>query len=126
MVIWAGMAEIVISCAGDSALAKDIYDYTRSRVNDAEYVLLDEDEIGIDRKSQILRETVKQLLESFVKSNPERLKDYQIVESGDTFVVAIVVEPSQMVGLLACEMCGYFTPYPEEMLVHKRMHAGWA
>lgn len=123
--IQAGMAEMVISCAGDSALARDIYDYTRSSV-DTEYISLDEDEIGIDRKSQITRETVKQILESFVKSNPERLKDYQVVESGDTFVVAIVVEPSQMVGLITCEMCGYFTPYPEEMLVHKRMHAGWA
>jgi hypothetical protein len=119
------MAEIVISCAGDSALARDIYDYARSSVNDTKYILLDEDEIGIDR-SLISRETIKQILESFVKSNPERLKDYQVVESGDTFVVAIVVEPSKMVGLLACEMCGYFTPYPEEMFVHKRMHAGWA
>ncbi|MGI0047912.1 MAG: hypothetical protein ACREAW_00070 [Nitrososphaera sp.] len=120
------MAEIVISCAGDSALARDIYDYARSRVNGTEYISLDEDEIGIDRKSQLPRETVKKILESFVKSNPKRLKDYQIVESGDTFVVAIVVEPSKMVGLITCEMCGYFTPYPEEMLVHKRMHAGWA
>jgi hypothetical protein len=126
VVIQAGMAEIVISCAGDSALARDIYDYARSRVNGTEYISLDEDEIGIDCKSQIPRETVKQILESFVESNPERLKDYQVVESGDTFVVAIVVEASKMVGLLACEMCGYFTPYPEEMFVHKRMHAGWA
>jgi hypothetical protein len=121
------VAEIVISCAGDSALAKDIYDYARSSANGkTEYIILDEDEIGIDQKSQIPKETIKQILESFVKSNPERLKDYQVVESGDTFVVAIVVEPSKMVGLLACEMCGYFTPYPEEMFVHKRMHAGWA
>lgn len=122
------MVEIVISCAGDSALAKNVYDYTCSSVKglasaNTEYISLDEDEIGIDHKSLIPKKTIRQILDSFIKSNPDRLKDYQVVESGDIFIVGIAVEPSKMDGLLTCEFCGYFTPHPEDLFVHKRMHA---
>lgn len=59
------------------------------------------DEIEIDYRSALTKEAVRQTLESFVRSNSERLKNYQVVEFG-----------------------GYFTPYPEDLFVHKRMHAG--
>jgi hypothetical protein len=119
------MAETIISCAGDNALAKDVYDRIRSSIGNT-HISLDEDEIGIDHKSRIRKEEIKQILDSFIKSNPERLKNYQVVESGDILVVGIVVEPSKMDGLFTCEFCGYFTPYPEDLFVHKRMHAGGA
>lgn len=126
------MAEIVVSCAGDSALARDVYDYTCSNVRgldngqasaNIEYISLDEDEITIDHKSLIPKKTVRQILDSFIKLNSERLKSYQIVESGDIFIVGIVIEPSKMDGLLTCEFCGYFTPYAEDLFAHRRMHA---
>jgi len=117
------MAEITVSCAGDGQLAAEIYGHLCSKAS-AGYISLVEDEIEIDHKSALTRDAVRQILESFISSNSERLKNYQVVESGDIFVVGIVAETSKVDGLLTCEFCGYFMPYPEDLFVHKRMHAG--
>lgn len=122
------MAEetITVSCAGDSQLAAEIYNHLCSKVGKADtgYISLVEDEIGIDRRSTLTKDAVRQILDSFVRSNPERLKNHQVIESGDIFVVGIVAEPSKVDALLTCEFCGYFTPYQEDLFIHKRMHAG--
>ena len=110
------MGKIVVSCAGDSDLAKDLYDYLYSKTKDVELV---EDEIEIDKVDKKL---IAVLLNSFVKSN-DGPKDYSVIEFGNTFTVGIAIRPEK-VGMHTCELCGYFTPYQEELYTHRMTHIG--
>jgi hypothetical protein len=111
------VGKIIVSCAGDSDLAKDVYDYLYSKMKGVELV---EDEIEIDGK--IAKKAVADLLNSFVKSN-DGLKNYSVIEFGNTFTVGIAIRPEK-VGMHTCELCGYFTPYQEELYTHRMTHLG--
>lgn len=126
---------ITISCAADTELAIEIYDYLSSKAEsvleaadagkarvDSEFISLTEDEIQIDQKSQLSKKAIRIVLESFIRSHSERMKGYEIVESGDVFIVAVVINPWRVNELLTCEFCGYFTPYEEDLFIHKKMH----
>ena len=126
---------ITLSCAADTELAKDICDYLCSKAGSVseeaeggkaivigEFVSLTEDEIQSDQKSQLTKKAIRLVLESFIRSHSERMKGYEIVESGDVFIVAVVIKPLKLNELLTCEFCGYFTPYEEDLFIHKKMH----
>lgn len=110
------MGKIIVSCAGDSDLARNVYDYLYSKIKD---VALAEDEIEIHGAP---KKTVASLLDSFVKSD-DSLKNYSVIEFGDTFTIGIELSPEK-VGMYSCEMCGYFTPYQEELYTHRMTHLG--
>jgi len=110
------VGKIIVSCAGDSDLAKDLYDYLYSKIKGIELV---EDEIEINKAD---KKAVASLLDSFVKSS-DGLKDYRVIEFGNTFTVGIAIRPEK-VGMHTCELCGYFTPYQEELYTHRMTHLG--
>ncbi|MGI0035991.1 MAG: hypothetical protein ACRD98_08990, partial [Nitrososphaera sp.] len=64
------------------------------------------------------REMIKWILESFLKSNPSRFKEYRVIELGNTFTIGRILHPSQM-EMSTCEICGFFTPYSEELQTHR-------
>ncbi len=108
--------KIIVSCARDNELAKRIYDYLQASL---EHLVLDEDQIEITKVS---KRSVANLLDAFVRSSPD-LKDHRVVEFGDTFTVGIMMSPDK-VGMHSCELCGYFTPYAEELYTHRMTHIG--
>lgn len=132
------MAKIIISCAGDAEFAKGVYGYIYSYLEDQQkskegqnmrigkgLISLLGDEIHIDSNSHVPKKKIKWILESFLKSDPERFKEYGIIEFGNTFTIAVVLRPSNIEGLHTCEFCGYFTPYPEELYTHRMIHYRW-
>jgi hypothetical protein len=113
------VGKIIVSCAGDSDLARGVYDHLNSKIKSAELV---EDEIEIEIEGKITKKAVSDLLDSFVKSN-DGLKSYSIIEFGNTFTIGIAIQPEK-VGMYTCELCGYFTPYQEELYTHRMTHLG--
>jgi hypothetical protein len=111
------VGKIVVSCAGDSELAKQVYDYLHPQVPNLTII---EDEIEVSGAS---KKQVNDLLGSFIKS--KNLQDYSVIEFGDVLTLGIEVSPAK-VGMVTCEYCGWFTPYLEEMHTHKLMHVAWA
>lgn len=106
----------MVSCARDPELAKRIYDHLQTSL---ESLTLEEDQIEIATAS---KRSVANLLDAFVRSNPD-LKDYSVLEFGDTFTVGVMMTPDK-VGMHSCELCGYFTPYAEELYTHRMTHIG--
>lgn len=131
------MTGLVISCANDVEFAKEVYDYlyaclrgqkpseeARQQMRiDKELISLSKDEIHIDSESYVPKDIVKTMLESLLKSNPERFKDYGVIEFGDALTVGKLLHPSQM-EMLTCEICGFFTPYSAELYTHRMTHFG--
>jgi hypothetical protein len=110
------VGKIIVSCARDNDLARRIYDYLQASLDN---LTLDEDQIEITKAS---RRSIANLLDAFIKSNPD-LKDYSVIEFGDTFTVGMMMTPDK-VGMHSCELCGYFTPYAEELYTHRMTHIG--
>jgi len=113
---------IIINCAGDTSLAERIYEHilSKTRLN-TEFVSIREDEIEIDdKRSNLTNNDMKNLLEEYLRLNAE-LKDYSATQFGNLFTVGIV-SPDLKNELLTCEMCGYTTPFFEELFAHRRAH----
>lgn len=67
------------------------------------------------------KSAIKDQLGRFLRSGGERFKDYDVFEFGDVLVVSVVLTPDK-VGMHTCELCGYFTPYHEELHTHRMTH----
>jgi hypothetical protein len=80
-------------------------------------------EIQIDESALVPNKMIKWILESYLKSNPSRFKDYGVIEFGETFTIGRILHPSQM-EMLTCEICGFFTPYSGELQTHRMTHIG--
>lgn len=131
------MERLVITCVSDvEGFARQVYDYLypllerQQKANEGrdlkinrELVSLAEDEILLDSRSMVPNGMVKWALESFLRENRERFGDYRVIELGDSFTIGKVMEPSRM-ELVSCEICGYFTPFPEELQTHRMTHFG--
>ena len=104
------MPSIVISCAGDSDLARKINNYLMSTIKvpskDTIYISLSEDEVEIVlEKLGVSREDIRKILYDFIKSDPELGDLYSISEFDDVFIVGIPKSLDEMTFI--CEMCGY-------------------
>ena len=133
------MTDIIITCVSDEeSFAKDVYDYLYSELEkqrqfeesknlriERELIrfVADDSQIQVDHRALVPKGIIKWILQSFLKSNPTRFKDYDVIEFGDTFTVGRVLPPSQM-EMLTCEICGFFTPYSEELYTHRMTHFG--
>jgi hypothetical protein len=88
------MPSIVISCVGDSDLARKINKYlmntTKIPSKDTIYISLSEDEVEIVlEKLRVSREDIRKILYDFIKSDPELGDRYSITEFDDVFVAGI-------------------------------------
>jgi hypothetical protein len=79
--------------------------------------------IHVDENARAPSGMIKWILESYLKSNPSKFKDYGVVEIGDTFTIGRILHPSKM-EMSACEICGYFTPHQEALYTHRMTHFG--
>jgi hypothetical protein len=118
------LSSIVISCAGDNELARKINDYVVAKItqsSDTIYISLSEDEIEISlEKLRVTKDEIRQLLNEFIKSNPELADSYSITEFEDMFVVGIPKSLDEMT--INCEICGYIASGEEDLIIHKRTH----
>jgi hypothetical protein len=148
-----GSSSLIITCISDDSIqfAKEVYDYLYSKLEqqkaqfteeskglnvaqdlitlhvrekgEGEQAGGEESQIRVDRLANIPKGMIKWILESFLKSNPSRFKDYEVIELGETFTIGRVLSPSKM-EMLTCEICGFFTPYSEELYTHRMTHFG--
>jgi hypothetical protein len=129
----------VITCvSNEEEFAKEVYEYLYAELEKQKqfeggknFLITSElvrlvagnNEIHVDANALVPKDMIKWILESCLKSNPSRFKDYGVIEFGDTFTIGRILHPSQM-EMLTCEICGFFTPYPEELYTHRMTHFG--
>jgi hypothetical protein len=129
----------IITCVSDElAFANNVYEHlyeqlerqkqfeeTKDILVTRELVRLDADnnQIHVDATSHVPKGMIKQILESYLKLDPSKFKDYGVIEFGDTFTIGRILHPSQM-EMLTCEICGFFTPYSAELYTHRMTHFG--
>lgn len=133
------MHDIVITCVSEKSdeFAKEVYDYLIAGLEkqrqhgeegpnlqvSTDLITLEGNEIRVSGKTLAPAGMIKWVLQSLLKSDASRFKGYDVIEIGDTFTVGRKLHPSQM-ELLACEICGFFTPYAEELHTHRMTHFG--
>ncbi|MGH9993025.1 MAG: hypothetical protein ACREAZ_10365 [Nitrososphaera sp.] len=133
------MVGTIITCISDEEnFAKDVYESLYAELkkekkledgrnlqvtSEAIRFAVDNNEIHIDETCLVPREMIKWILESFLKSNPSRFKEYRVIELGNTFTIGRILHPSQL-EMSTCEICGFFTPYSEELQTHRMTHFG--
>ena len=116
------MPSIVISCAGDSDLARKINNYQMSTLTipskDTIYISLSEDEVEIAlEKLGVSRENIRKILYDFIKSDPELGDRYSIIEFDDVFIAGIPKSLDEMT--INCEMCGYIASTEEDLIIRE-------
>lgn len=130
-------ALLVITCVSElEGFAQEVYDHLYSALEkqrqfedgrslqvDRELVTMTGSEIQVDSRTNAPVGMVKWALESFLKENKDRFKDYAVIEFGDALTIGKVLPPSKM-DLSTCEICGFFTPYAEELQTHIMTHFG--
>lgn len=137
-------SQIVITCVSDDAgFAREVYDYLYSELekqkqfeegrnlNISRDLIMQSEgedadsEIFIDRSTLIPNGMIKWILQSFLQSDPRRFKEFDVFEIADTFTIGQVLHPSKAEEILhTCEICGFFTPYREELYTHRITHFG--
>ena len=129
---------LVITCISDrEGFAGQVYDHLYSllekqkafedgrnlRIDKESVSLNEQNEIQVDGIANVPRGLVKWALESFLRENKEKFKDYAVIEFGDAFTIGKVLPQSEM-DMVTCEICGFFTPYVEELQTHRMTHFG--
>ncbi len=85
--------------------------------------LVPDDEIHVEAGALVPKAMIKWILESYLKLDSAKFKDYGVIEFGDVFTIGRILPPSQM-EMSTCEICGFFTPYGEELQTHRMTHFG--
>jgi hypothetical protein len=133
--------DTVISCiSDDDNFAKEVFDFLlpelkkQKQVEECQNLRLSEElirfvaednEIYIHHSSLIPKDIIKWILQSFLKLDPTKFMDYDVIEFGDTFTIGKILDPSKGDAIMvSCEICGYFTPYREELYTHRITHFG--
>jgi hypothetical protein len=80
-----------------------------------------DNEILIDRSTQLPNGLIKWILQSLLKQDPVKYKGYGVIEFGGHYTIGRLLDASQM-EMYSCEICGYFTPYEEEIYGHRLTH----
>lgn len=129
--------DIIVTCVSEgNEFAQEVLRYLTAALTDEkvfggsgfrmtpDMFSLQEQEIQISADSGVPKDAVKYVLERFLKSDQERFKGFTLIEFGDTFTVGRQLGVDASVGLETCEICGYFTPYAEELYTHRMTHLG--
>lgn len=116
---------ILISCAGDESLALGLHEFlSKSKWLQSATISVNNDELSIeDRLNSIKTKDVQRLLEAFLALNDD-LDEYSVTEFNDIFTVGIM-QPTVTLLRHACEMCGCITKTEDDLIIHRRLHAGF-
>ena len=133
------MTHTVITCvSNDDSFATEVYDYLFSKLEKQKQFedgknlqitkklirfLAEDNAIHIDNGTLVPMGMIKWVLDSFLKSDTVRFKDHDVIEFGDTFTIGKILDPTKK-ELFSCEICGFFTPYSEELHTHRMTHYG--
>ena len=114
------MALVLINCAGDTDLAKRLYDFLASTYPTIKDMMsLNEAEITVKSKTlPIKNNEVKETLSKFQASNPD-LAEYSVMQFGNVFTIGIPQSADKLV--FSCELCGYLTRDEEDLTYHKKI-----
>jgi hypothetical protein len=114
-----GTSKIIISCAGDNELAKDVYNYllaslktTKSNIDDFLTLLVDEIEV-IDYD----QDAIGDLISTYLKSDPDRLGNHTITKLENIFTIG--VKTDLLKDMKICEYCGYMSKDYHDMYNHR-------
>jgi hypothetical protein len=129
----------VITCVSDDeGFANDVYENLFSELEKQSQLeegkdlrvarelvryVADDNQIQIDRSALVPKEMIKWILQTFLRSDTTRFKDYDVIEFGGAFTIGRILHPSKM-EMFSCEICGFFTPYSEELYTHRMTHFG--
>lgn len=116
---------IIVSCAGDQPLAMRLRDFlSKSKWLQFASISANDDELTLESKlMNVKHKDVKRLLEAFLASNDD-LAEYSVIEFDDVFTIGIM-QPTVKLLRHACEMCGCITRTEDDLIVHRRTHAGY-
>ncbi len=133
------LGSTIITCvSNEEAFASEVYEYLCEQLEKQKQFEKSKDivvtpeivrfgaennQIHVDATSGVPKGMIKWILDSYLKLNPSRFKDYGVIEFGDAFTIGKILHPSQM-EMLTCEICGFFTPYSEELYTHRMTHFG--
>lgn len=115
------MTGVLISCAGDSDLAKRLYDFLVSAYPaNEDMISLNTDEITIqNEKLRIKNNEIRKSLARFQAENPD-LDRFTIMEFAGTFTIGIQQSLDELVR--SCELCGLLVRSEVELDIHRRIH----
>ncbi len=118
-------AEIIISFAGDAALARGVLNYLSSHHVISNNIMpeLAGDEIRISLKRNNdtnMKKLIKETLHNYLDSH--NLTRHQITELNDILIVGIPKYIDEISNFLMCEICGWMVTSEEELLTHRRTH----
>ena len=116
---------LIISCASDESVAMRLRDFlSKSKWLRFATISVNNDEITIEgRPISVKRQDIRRLLEAFLASNDD-LKEYSVTEYNDLYIVGIM-QPTEKLLRHACDMCGCITKTEDDLIVHRRLHAGY-
>jgi hypothetical protein len=116
---------VIVSCAGDDSLAVRLRDFlNKSKWLQFATISVYDDEVTIeDRLIDVKIRDVQRLLEAFLASNND-LDEYSVTEFNGIFTVGIM-QPTVTLLRHACEMCGCIARTKDDLIVHRRLHAGY-
>jgi hypothetical protein len=116
---------ILVSCAGDESVALRLHNFlSKSKWLKFATISVSNDELSIeDKLIDVNTKDIHRLLEAFLASNHD-LHEYSVTEFNDIFTVGIK-QPTVTFLRHACEMCGCITRTEDDLIVHRRLHAGF-
>ncbi|MGI0102273.1 MAG: hypothetical protein ACREA7_06725, partial [Nitrosotalea sp.] len=102
---------IIIDCANDSEIARELGNYLNSHGFGAK----------IEESSVIVNEAnLEKILGSFLAET--KRSEYSIRKIDSTNLLLAKEVQIEDLGFLRCEMCGYVVSSEEELLTHRRAH----
>jgi len=118
-------AEIIISFAGDAALARGVLNYLSSHHVISNNIMTelagDEIRISLKRNNDTnMKKLIKESLHNYLDSH--NLTRHQITELNDILIVGIPKNIDEISNFLMCEICGWMVTSEEELLTHRRTH----
>jgi hypothetical protein len=118
-------AEIIISFAGDAALARGVLNYLSSHHVISNNIMTelagDEIRISLKRNNDTnMKKLIKETLHNYLDSH--NLTRHQITELNDILIVGIPKNIDEISNFLMCEICGWMVTSEEELLTHRRTH----
>jgi len=128
--------EVVITCVSDNEhfasevlryLFDDLTNHNQNEPDDVFEIdsntfVIHGDEIHVSKSGSVPKQVIKIILESLLDSNHAKYHDYRVIEFGDTITIGKVLPAHSEHYMQVCEICGYFTPYEEELPTHRLTH----
>jgi hypothetical protein len=115
--------KIIISCAGDKELAKEILAYLlaslkpiNNRIDDFMTRTVDEIEI-VDDESKITSDTIEDRLSQLFKSEPKRFDKFSVTRLENIFTIG--EKTDLLIEMKICEYCGYMSKDYHDMYKHR-------